>query len=108
VLAISRDDIETFIANTLKRWKPTTAAVRYRGLQQFKWLTEEGEVPTHPMARARPPAVPEVPVPVVSDDDLRRLLKAYDGPAFEDHVMWPCSVPSSRAAAASARWPGSK
>jgi integrase len=59
--------------------------VRYRSLQQlFKWLTEEGEIPTDPMMRMKPPAVPEVPVPVVSDDDLRKLLKVCEGPTFED------------------------
>jgi integrase len=83
VAGITRDHIETFMADTLERWKPTTAAVRYRSLQQlFKWLN--GEVPTDPMARMRPPAVPEIPVPVVSDDELRKLLKTCEGPTFED------------------------
>jgi integrase len=50
----------------------------------FKWLTEEGEITTNPMARMRPPTVPDVPVPVVSDEDLKRLLKACEGKAFED------------------------
>ena len=85
VAGITRDHIETFIAATLDRWKPTTAAVRYRSLQQlFKWLAAEGEVPTDPMARMKPPAVPEVPGPVVSDDDLRNLLKTCERPTFED------------------------
>ena len=67
VASITRDHIETFMADTLERWKPTTAAVRYRSLQQlFKWLTEEGEIATDPMVRMKPPSGPEVPVPVVS------------------------------------------
>ena len=38
--SITRDHIETLMAETLERWKPTTAAVRYRSLQQlFKWLS---------------------------------------------------------------------
>jgi len=36
------------------------------------------------MARMKPPIVPEVPVPVVSDDDLRKLLKTCEGTTFED------------------------
>ncbi len=73
------------MGDTLERWKPTTAAVRYRSLQQlFKWLTGEGEMPADPIARMKPPAVPEVPVPVVSDNELRKLLKACEGPTFED------------------------
>ncbi len=31
----------------------------------------------------KPPAVPEVPVPVVADDERKRL-KACEGPTFED------------------------
>ncbi|MGP8205424.1 MAG: tyrosine-type recombinase/integrase [Acidimicrobiales bacterium] len=81
----NRDHVEAFIEDQLARWKPTTAAVRYRSLQQmFKWLTEEGEITTNPMARMRPPTVPDVPVPVVSDEDLKKLLKACEGKAFED------------------------
>jgi site-specific recombinase XerD len=85
VAGTNRDHIESFIEDQLARWKPATAAVRYRSLQQlFKWLTDEGELSTNPMARMRPPAVPEVPVPVVSDDDLKKLLKACEGKDFED------------------------
>ena len=77
----------------LNRWRPATAGVRYRSLQQFfKWVVEEEELTESPMARMSPPHVPEDPVPVVADDDLRRLLKACGGKAFEDRrdsaVMW--------------------
>jgi len=37
---------------------------------------DEGEITESPMARMRPPAVPEIPVPVVAEDELRALLKA--------------------------------
>lgn len=82
---VTREHVESFIEDQLARWKPTTASVRYRCLQQlFKWLLEEGEIRSDPMARMKPPIVPEVPVPVVSDDDLKRLLKTCDGSTFED------------------------
>lgn len=82
---LTREHVESFIEDQLARWKPTTASVRYRCLQQlFKWLLDEGEIRTDPMARMKPPIVPEVPVPVVGDDDLRKLLKACDGKTFED------------------------
>jgi site-specific recombinase XerC len=35
------------------------------------------------MTRMKPPAVPEVPPPILSDDDLRRLLAVCRGPDFE-------------------------
>ncbi len=82
---MTRETVETFIEDQLARWKPTTASVRYRCLQQlFKWLLEEGEITADPMARMKPPIVPEVPVPVVSDDDLKKLLRACAGKTFED------------------------
>ena len=82
---VTRETVETFIEDQLSRFKPTTAAVRYRSLQQFfKWLMEEGEITANPMARMKPPIVPDVPVPVVSDTDLKKLLKACDGKTYED------------------------
>ena len=82
---LTREHVETFIEDQLARHKPTTAAVRYRSIQQlFKWLLEEREIPSSPMAQMRPPAVPEVPVPVVSDDDLRKLLGTCTTNEFDD------------------------
>jgi len=72
---ITRVHVETFIADEMRRWTPTTAATRYRSLQQFfRWLVEDGETAASRMANMRPPPVPEVPVPVVGDDESRRLL----------------------------------
>ena len=82
---IERSHVEAFVADQLERWKPKTAQVRYGDLRQFfNWCAEEGECDAHPMARMKPPFVPEVLVPVVSDNDLRRLLKACDGSSFEN------------------------
>jgi site-specific recombinase XerC len=59
---------------------PETVATRYRRLRVlYAWLEEEGEIAASPMARMRPPIVPEQPVPVVPEDGLRRLLTAYAG-----------------------------
>ena len=84
VTAIAREHVESFIEDQLARWSASTAATRYRQLQQlFRWLEEEGEVTASPMARMKPPAVPEVAVPVLDDDALRLLLRACDGREFE-------------------------
>jgi site-specific recombinase XerD len=81
---INRDHVETFVSDQLERWTPKTAAIRYGGLRQFfKWCVEEGEIAETPMARMGPPSVPEVPVPVVADDELKKLLRAADGTTFE-------------------------
>lgn len=83
VAALSREHIESFIADTLSHSAPSTASIRYRALQQFfKWAVDEGEIPVSPMAKMRPPIVPDTPPPVVSDADLTRLLKECDGTGF--------------------------
>src|SRR6266542_6387051 len=74
-----REDLEAFIADQLARWKPATAANRYRSLRVFYgWLEDEEEIP-NPMAKMRPPAVPDQPVPLVREDAFRRLLEACAG-----------------------------
>jgi site-specific recombinase XerD len=72
---LRREHVEAFIADQLDRLAPSTAANRYRGLQAFfKWAVDDGEIPASPMARMRPPKVPETAVPVLSADALRRLI----------------------------------
>jgi integrase len=36
------------------------------------------------MRNMRPPAIPEEPVPILSEDELRRLFRACDGRTFDD------------------------
>jgi integrase/recombinase XerC len=49
----------------------------------YGWLEAEGEIPVSPMARMRPPTVPDQPVPVVREDAFRRLLETCAGRDFE-------------------------
>lgn len=73
---ISREHVESFIESLLRRWKPATANNRYRGLQTFfRWAEEEGLVKASPMARMRPPRVPEAPLPVLTPAQLAKLLR---------------------------------
>ena len=85
VASVTRDHLEAYVEDQLARWKPTTASVRFRALQQFfRWLVEEGELTASPMARMRPPKLPEEPPTVMSDKELRALLAACSGTSFED------------------------
>ena len=85
VSSIRRDHVEAFIADQLARRKPATASNRYRSLQAFwEWCVSEGEIKFSPMENMNPPKVPEYMPPVLSEDDLRRLLKACEGMGFED------------------------
>jgi site-specific recombinase XerD len=85
VEAITRNDVRAFVADQLERWRPLTALNRYRGLQAFfKWAVAEGELDASPMAGMNPPQIPDEPPPVLTDDELRRLLKACEGRDFTD------------------------
>ncbi len=82
---VKREHVEAFIVDLLERWAPATASTRYRDIQQlFKWVVEEGEAPASPMANMRPPAIPEQPVHVLSDDELHQLLAACEGTGLEE------------------------
>src|SRR4051812_45635256 len=53
---IKRPDVEAFITAQLERWSPSTAAPRYRCLQQFfKFLADVEVIDVSPMARMSPP-----------------------------------------------------
>jgi site-specific recombinase XerD len=83
VAEIRRSHVEAYIERLLSTRTPATASNRFRALQQlFAWLADEEEIPASPMARMKPPIVPEQPVPVLDDDALRALLKACEGKDF--------------------------
>lgn len=82
---LTRGDLTGFFAAMGKEWKPSTCSLNYRALQQFfGWMVREEEIDRSPMERMRPPHVPEAPVPVVSDEQLRKLLATCDGKSFVD------------------------
>jgi hypothetical protein len=74
------------MGDLLARRSPSTAATYHKVLRiLYAWLEEEGEIDASPMARLRPPIIPEQPVPVVPEDALRRLLATCASKGFEDH-----------------------
>lgn len=83
VQAIERRHVEAWEANLLDKFKPATAANRHKGLTQyFRWLADEGEVPSSPMVGMRVPKVPETPVPLLTDRQVSLLLDACAGADF--------------------------
>jgi hypothetical protein len=75
-----------------------TVASYLVGVRQFT----AGEIAVNPMARMKPPMVPDKPFPVVPEDALRRLLAACAGKGFEarrDTASSPsCWTPAPAAA----------
>jgi site-specific recombinase XerD len=85
VTAITREHVEAFLADLADRVAPATTAKHYRSLQQlFRWLEDDGEIPRSPMQRMKPPAVPEQPVPILTDENLSALLATCKGNTFEN------------------------
>jgi site-specific recombinase XerD len=79
-----RADLEAYLGDLLTRRAAATAATYYKVLKLlYQWLEDEDELPASPMAKMRPPIVPDQPVPVIPDNGLRRLLAACAGKAFE-------------------------
>ena len=85
VATIDREQLNDFIVDQLDRYSPATVSVRYRALQQlFTWLTEEEYIEASPMARMKPPVVPEVPIAVLTVDQQKALVAVCKGKTFVD------------------------
>lgn len=83
--SIKREHVEAFIQDLDSRFRPATVGVRFKSLQpMFKWMLEEGEITSNPMQRMRSPSTPEDPPQVLTDAELRALLKACEGSDFVD------------------------
>jgi site-specific recombinase XerD len=81
ISSITAEHVEAFMADQLERLRPASARVRFASLRMFfAWLSsrEEREIERSPMEGLKPPKVPDVPVPVLSAEELRALLRLVD------------------------------
>ena len=77
---MTKSHLIAWINHLLSINAPGTANNRYRAVRQwFNWLLGEDEIDAHPMARMKPPAIPEQEVPLVPLDLIRKILAACDG-----------------------------
>ena len=80
---ITPDHIRGFQAHLLETRSASTAANRHRALQRFfGWLMDEDELESNPMKNVKAPEIPEQSIPVLSDDQLKRLFKVLEGKDF--------------------------
>ena len=87
VLDATRPDISAFVADQLERHSASTAATRFRCIQQFyRWAVREDYLEVSPMDSMTPPTLDEKVVPIIPDKDLRALLKGCDGTKRFDDV----------------------
>ena len=83
---VRQSDCETLRVELVGPGGACTAKTRHTGMSRFFALLveEEEELTRSPMDKVRPPAVPDVPVPVLSDDELRRLFATCAGKTYAD------------------------
>lgn len=77
--SLTREHLQEFVNDVLSRRSPGTAAAYVRPLKVwFSFLVEIGELTASPMARVPLPHIPEEPPPVLTDAQLKRLLKTCE------------------------------
>ena len=82
---LARGRLQEWTAELLENGSsPATAKTRMMAVRHFtRWLADEGEIPEDPFSRVRAPKVDEPVVPVLSEDQLRALVKACAAPVGE-------------------------
>jgi len=84
--ALERDLMKGFVADLLEAGaEPSTARSRQLGVRRFSaWLAEEGEIDDDPLLGLKAPKLDSKVTDSLTDDELRRLLKACVGKEFRD------------------------
>jgi integrase/recombinase XerD len=81
---LSKDGVRGFMAS-LADTEPATARLRLQALKLFaRWLAAEEGFDADGILAVRAPKLDDKAVPDLSDDEVRRMLKASKGPTFRD------------------------
>lgn len=80
-----RATLQSWISELLDQGRaPATAKTRMQSVRHLtRWLVEEGEIEANPFVQMKTPKVDEPVVPVLTDDQIRALIKACQPPAEE-------------------------
>ena len=82
---VTRDHLETFLADFAKDHKPATVQTRYKCLRLFfSFLLEENEISQHPMGNMKPPLIPATQVSILEKPQLEALLRTAEGRDFDE------------------------
>lgn len=84
--ALDRDLMKGFVADLLEAGaEPSTARARQLGVRRFSaWLVEEGEIDDDPLLGLKAPKLDAKVTESLTEDELRRLIKACGGKEFRD------------------------
>lgn len=82
---LTRRDLMAFFAAMIDSDASAAYTAKcYRTLQQlFRFLVDEEVIETNPFAKMKPPVVPEQPVPLLTAEEVGRLLGVCKGRSFE-------------------------
>lgn len=82
---LTRRELTDFLAYRTETVAPATVWTDWKCQRVFiRWLVEEDELPSDPMAKMKPPRQPIVPVPVLTEAQIAALLAACNGPRRRD------------------------
>ncbi|HXY67226.1 MAG TPA: site-specific integrase, partial [Mycobacterium sp.] len=84
--ALDRDLVRAWVADLLGAGaEPATARSRQLAVRRFSaWLEEEGEIDDDPLLGLKAPKLDAKVTDALTDDELRRLIKACGGKEFRD------------------------
>jgi site-specific recombinase XerD len=83
---LDRRTVTRFVAELLDAGaEAATARPRHLSLRRFSaWLVEEGELRADPLLGSKPPKLDTKVVPILTEDRLRALIAACNGPDLRD------------------------
>lgn len=82
---IHREHLQAYITATMERTSASNANQHFRSLKtMFNWLVDEEELDRSPMRTMKAPKPGEVEVPVIPEDDLKKLFAACKGKSYAD------------------------
>ena len=84
VAEITRAEVEGFIASLLSSRALPPRITAFAPSNFLRLVSRRGRNRPLPMERMKPPQLPERPVDVVSDDDMRRPFACCSGRSYED------------------------
>jgi site-specific recombinase XerD len=83
---LTKPAVQAFVAHLLEKGaQATTARSRQLGVRRFSvWLADEGELDDDPLIGIKAPKLDNKVTAALTDDELRRLIKACQGKSLKD------------------------
>lgn len=79
----TRENLKDWVVESSERWMPNTTRTHFSGVQRFcGWLVDEDYLDADPSLKIPMPVEKESPPEVLSDDELKAILKVCGGKDF--------------------------